>query len=98
MTKKGLIPQTKKKNAEPKDIRSIDWILWAAWADRITFEEIFRKTGKTEKDVISIMRNNIKPNSFKLWRKRVRHKSIKHQKLFKYKRKDHSNKNFTEDY
>ena len=98
MTKKGLIPQTKKKNAEPENTQSIDWILWAAWADRITFEEIYRKTGKTEKDVISIMRSNLRPNSYKLWRKRVRQKSIKHQKLFKYKRQAFSNKNLSKDY
>ena len=80
--KKSLFPKTKVKNPEPKKF-SIDWIIWAAWADRITFEEIFEKTGKTEKDVITIMRKSLKPNSFKLWRKRVNKQSIKHRELFK---------------
>ena len=78
--KKSLFPKTKVKNPEPKKF-SIDWIIWAAWADRITFEEIFEKTGKTEKDVITIMRKSLKPNSFKLWRKRVNGRKTKHLKV-----------------
>ena len=58
-----------------------------AWADRITFEEIFEKTGKTEAEVIKIMRKTLKPSSFRLWRKRVSEKSIKHRKLFSESRK-----------
>ena len=50
--------------------------------DRITFEEIFRKVGKTESDVIKLMRKKLRPSSFKLWRKRVRHQSIKNEKMF----------------
>ena len=47
MKKKSIFPQTKVKNPEPKNTSS-EWIIWAAWADRITFEEIYEKTGKTE--------------------------------------------------
>ena len=86
MSKKSNFPQTKVKNAEPSSKNS-DWIIWAAWADRITFEEIFEKTGKTEGEVIKLMRKNLKPSSFKLWRKRVAEKSIKHRKLFYQSRK-----------
>tara|TARA_B100000989_G_scaffold240661_1_gene187543 strand:- start:451 stop:744 length:294 start_codon:yes stop_codon:yes gene_type:complete len=85
--KKNLSPQTKVKNPEPKKINN-DWIIWAAWADRITFEEIQKKTGKTEKDVILIMRKSLKRNSFNLWRKRVNQKSIKHLRRFKETRKE----------
>ena len=46
MKKKSLIPQTKVKNPEPKQ-KDEDWISWAAWADRITFEEIKDKTRPT---------------------------------------------------
>ena len=45
MSKKSNFPQTKVKNAEPSTKNS-DWIIWAAWADRITFEEIFEKQEK----------------------------------------------------
>ena len=86
MKKKSYIPQTKVKNPEPKK-KDSDWIIWAAWADRITFEEIREKTGKTESEVIKIMSKNLKPSSFRLWRKRVHNKSIKHRKKFKIERK-----------
>ena len=86
MKKKSLFPQTKVKNPEPKT-KDENWIIWAGWADRITFEEIKEKTGKSESEVIKIMRKNLKPSSFRLWRKRVHNKSIKHRKKFKLSRK-----------
>ena len=73
---------------KPEPILGTDsWVIWAAWADRITFEEIKDKTGKTESDVIKIMRKNLRPGSFRLWRKRVHNTSIKHRKKFKLERK-----------
>ena len=84
--KKSPRPETKTTNPEP-NIRSRDWIIWAAWADRITFEEIREKTGYSENDVIKLMRNSLKPSSFKLWRKRAKCQSIKHRKKFEISRK-----------
>ena len=84
MKKKSLFPQTKVKNPEPKK-KDDNWIIWAAWADRITFEEIKEKTGKNESEVIKIMRKNLKRKSYLLWRKRVRGRITKHRKLFKSK-------------
>ena len=43
--KKSHRPITKVKNPEP-DLYSPDWVIWAAWADRITFEEIEKKLAK----------------------------------------------------
>jgi uncharacterized protein (TIGR03643 family) len=80
--KKDNRPQTRTKKPEPKLRESDDWIIWAAWADRITFEEIFEKTQKNESAVIKIMRRSLKPSSFRLWRKRVREQSLKHRKKF----------------
>ena len=85
MKKKGHTPITRVKNPEPH-ISDPDWIIWAAWADRITFEEIKEKTGKSESGVIKIMRKNLKPSSFRLWRKRAHKTSIKHRKKFKLQR------------
>ena len=82
MKKKGHRPVTRVKNPEPS-IEDPDWVIWAAWADRITFEEIEKKTGYKESDVIKIMRRSIKPSSFRLWRKRVNQKSIKHPSWLK---------------
>ena len=97
MKKKGHTPITRVKNPEPS-IESPDWVVWAAWADRITFEEIKEKTGRTESEVIKIMRRSLKPSSFRLWRKRVNQKSIKHQKKFKYSRKEITSKIKKSDY
>ena len=40
MTKKTLRPLTNVKNPEPRNKLSNDWVIWAAWADRVTFEDI----------------------------------------------------------
>ena len=95
--KKSNRPITRVKNSEP-NIASPDWVIWAAWADRITFEEIKKKTGKSESEVIRIMRNSLKPSSFKLWRKRVKNQSIKHRKKFEISRKQIRRKIKKNDY
>ena len=97
MKKKGHTPITRVKNPEP-NIESPDWVIWAAWADRINFEEIEKKTGYKESDVIKIMRRSLKPSSFRLWRKRVNQKSIKHKKKFEYSRKQITSKIKKGDY
>tara|TARA_B100001093_G_scaffold75036_1_gene65842 strand:+ start:3840 stop:4109 length:270 start_codon:yes stop_codon:yes gene_type:complete len=84
--KKSRLPETRVKKTEPPK-GGHDWVIWAAWADRITFEEILEKSGFTEAQVIVLMRKTLKPGSFRLWRKRVSETSYKHRKLFKRDRK-----------
>jgi len=57
-------------------------IIRMAWEDRTTFDEILDKTGFTEADVIKLMRSELKPSSFRMWRKRVSGRITKHRKLF----------------
>jgi len=57
-----------------------------------------KKTGYKESDVIKIMRRSLKPSSFRLWRKRVNQKSIKHRKKFEYSRKQITSKIKKGDY
>ena len=64
-----------------KSIAEVDRIIEMAWEDRTPFEAIFNQFGLTEKDVIIVMRNNLKTSSFKLWRKRVTGRKSKHLKL-----------------
>lgn len=52
-------------------LRQIDRIIEMAWEDRTPFEAIFIQFGFAEKDVIKLMRTNLKESSFKRWRKRV---------------------------
>ena len=95
--KKSHRPVTRVKNPEPK-MDSPDWVIWAAWADRVTFEDIKKKTGKSETEVIKIMRKSLKPSSFKLWRKRAKNQSIKHRKKFELSRKEIRRKIEKNDY
>jgi uncharacterized protein (TIGR03643 family) len=53
------------------DIIEIDRIIEMAWEDRTPFEAIEYQFGKTESEVIALMRANLKRSSFNLWRKRV---------------------------
>ena len=52
-----------------------------AWEDRTTFETIMERMGVSESEVIKIMRSELKPDSFKLWRKRMKGKTTKHRAL-----------------
>ena len=60
-------------------------IIGMAWSDKISFDEIKKKTGFCEKEVIGIMRKTLKKNSYILWRKRVRGRLAKHRKMSKFK-------------
>jgi len=51
--------------------QDIDRIIEMAWEDRTPFDAIEAQFGLSEKDVIKIMRRQLKESSFKLWRKRV---------------------------
>ena len=64
----------------------------------ILVEEIYEKTGLKEPEVIKIMRKTLKLSSFKLWRKRVVNKSIKHRKKFELERKNIKRKIDKRDY
>ena len=60
--------------------KSVDEIIKLAWHDKTSFDEIKRKFNISEDNVIKIMRANLKPGSFRLWRKRVNGRRSKHQK------------------
>ncbi len=51
--------------------RELDRIIEMAWEDRTPFEAIEFQFGLPEKEVIKVMRGNLKRSSFNLWRKRV---------------------------
>ena len=58
-----------------------------AWEDRTSFEEIRERTGLHESEIISLMRRELKPSSFRCWRKRVSGRITKHRKLHELRRK-----------
>jgi uncharacterized protein (TIGR03643 family) len=62
-------------------VLEVDRIIEMAWEDRTTFEAIKIQFGLSEKEVIDLMRMELKPTSFKLWRARVQGRKTKHLKL-----------------
>ena len=60
--------------------RELDRIIEMAWEDRTSFDAIEKQFGILEKDVIKLMRKELKEKSFKMWRKRVNGRSTKHSK------------------
>ena len=52
-----------------------------AWEDRTPFEVIEATFGLSESETIKLMRREMKPRSFRLWRKRVSGRVTKHRKL-----------------
>ena len=59
----------------------IDRIIEMCWEDRTPFEAIEYQFGLREEDAIKIMRKNLKPKSFKVWRERVSGRNTKHMAL-----------------
>jgi uncharacterized protein (TIGR03643 family) len=59
----------------------LDRIIEMAWEDRTPFEAIEFQFQVTEAEVIKIMQKEMKPSSFRMWRKRVQGRSTKHRKL-----------------
>jgi len=58
--------------------REVDRIIEMAWEDRTPFDAIEVQFGLSEKYVISLMRREMKPSSFRMWRKRVSNRPTKH--------------------
>jgi uncharacterized protein (TIGR03643 family) len=58
-----------------------DRIIEMAWEDRTPFEAIAHQFGLSEKEVIQLMRRELKPSSFRMWRKRMQGRSTKHLQL-----------------
>ena len=79
-------PETRTYHPEP-DRDDPEWLIWAAWADRVTFEEIESVTGLSERQVIREMRRRLAEKTFRRWRRRVGQRSTKHRKRFKLTRR-----------
>jgi uncharacterized protein (TIGR03643 family) len=62
------------------DSETVDRIVEMAWEDRTPFEAIALQFGLQEKQVIALMRREMKESSFKMWRERVSGRKTKHRK------------------
>jgi uncharacterized protein (TIGR03643 family) len=70
-----------RQNLKPEEI---DRVIEMAWEDRTPFDVIKVQFGLSEQQVIALMRGEMKPSSFRMWRKRVQGRATKHQKLTDY--------------
>lgn len=61
------------------DDTQISRVIEMAWEDRTPFGAIEHSYGLNESGVIKLMRQELKPSSFRLWRQRVSNRATKHQ-------------------
>ena len=62
------------------ELKDIDRIIEMAWEDRTPFDAITFQFNLKEQEVINLMRRELKPSSFRLWRSRVQGRATKHSK------------------
>ncbi|WOE32440.1 MULTISPECIES: TIGR03643 family protein [unclassified Acinetobacter] len=62
-------------------IENLSRIIEMAWEDRTPFEAIEDEFGLNESAVVRLMRQHLKPSSFKLWRQRMAGRKTKHLQL-----------------
>lgn len=60
------------------DPETIDRIIEMAWEDRTPFDAIEAQFGLLEKQVIALMKREMKESSFRMWRERVTQRKTKH--------------------
>ena len=65
--------------AKELDDVQLSRVIEMAWEDRTPFEAIEHGYGLDETAVIKLMRQELKPSSFRLWRQRVTNRATKHQ-------------------
>lgn len=58
--------------------QDIDRIIEMAWEDRTPFDAILLQFGLKEAQVIALMRKEMKPSSWRMWRARVQGRATKH--------------------
>ena len=68
----------KKVKIDPADLSRI---VEMAWEDRTPFDAIMQSYGINESAVIDLMRQTMKPSSYRMWRKRVTGRATKHVAL-----------------
>ena len=67
------------------ELNDIDRIIEMAWEDRTPFDAITFQFKLKEQEVINLMRRELKPSSFRLWRARVQEllNTVKKERLTK---------------
>ncbi|MFO0353296.1 MAG: TIGR03643 family protein [Pirellulaceae bacterium] len=67
-----------KHTPQSLSIGDVDRVIQMAWEDRTSFGAIKRQFGLSPGEVIELMRTELKPSSFRLWRERTAGRATKH--------------------
>jgi len=76
------LPTSSEHPAKSLTLAQIDRVVEMAWEDRTPFEAIRAQFGLAEAEVVALMRRELKPSSFRLWRERV-HQKVSQKHLHK---------------
>ena len=68
---------TKKKFSESDTSRIIEM----AWEDRTSLDSILRVYGLNESNLKLLMKKELKPRSYTLWRERMKNSNLRHESL-----------------
>lgn len=71
--------QSLRRTQPPTSAGEVSEVIRMAWADDIPFEAIREQFALNESNVRKIMLSELKPSSFRLWRKRVAGRATKHK-------------------
>lgn len=69
--------RTNNKHTDLTDA-DVDRVVEMAWEDRTPFDAIEAQFGLSEQEVITLMRREMKPSSWRMWRARVQGRTTKH--------------------
>ena len=62
-------------------VGDVSAVIQMAWEDRTSFETIQERVGLSESEVIRLMRHELRPSSYRMWRKRMKGRVTKHRAL-----------------
>ena len=75
------MPRSVSQRLASLSLGDVSAVIQMAWEDRTTFETIYERIGLTEPEVIRLMRTELNPSSFRLWRMRMKGRTTKHRAL-----------------
>lgn len=74
----SLVDMKQSEKIQSLTDEAIDRIIEMAWEDRTPFDAIEAQFGLSEQEVITVMRRELKPSSWRRWRARVQNRPTKH--------------------
>ncbi len=76
-----VMPNKRSLSSSPLNEADLSEAIKLAWEDRTAFETIQERLGISETELVRLMRKELTPSSFKMWRMRMRGRKTKHRFL-----------------